>query len=104
MNLSLLKGYLLAAVTMLVVVAAAILVLNNLEAEQPWQMQVFFRPVVLSPAAWLLLAGAGGVVVFLTLWKVLPRAVRSLRAGSAKRQAKADRQAAEKPPAQPPEA
>ena len=103
MNLSLLKGYLLAAVTVLVLVAAAVLVLNNLKAQNdsPWVLQVFYRPVTLSPAAWLLLAGAGGVVVFLTLWQVLPRALRSLRAGAAKRRAKAAAQAEDRPQAAP---
>ena len=88
MNMKLLKGYVLLGLTVLVLVAAGFLLLNNLKAKPPWTMQVFFRPVTLSPAAWLLLAGAGGIVVYWMLRHVLPRSVRSLKDGSARRRAR----------------
>jgi len=80
MNWNLLKGYLLAALVLAVLAAGGILVLNNLGGA--WQMQVFWKPVTMRPAAWLLCAAAGGLVVWWTLTKVLPVAVAALRAGN----------------------
>lgn len=95
MNLKLLKGYLLALLCLIILVAAAFLLVNNIGGR--WQMQVFWRPVVLRPAAWLLLAGAGGLVVYWTLRKVLPAAIASLREGAAIRRAKTTAKELKKP-------
>lgn len=85
MNLKLLKGYMLAALTVLVLAAAAVLLVNNIGGQ--WPMQVFWRPVTLRPAAGLILAGVGGLVVWWTLRRLLPRAITELRQGRRARRA-----------------
>jgi len=90
MNLNLLKGYLLAALVLAVLAAGGILLLNNLGGD--WQMQVFWRPVTMRPAAWLLCAAAGGLAVWWTTTKVLPAAVAALRAGNQTRRERRTRQ------------
>jgi len=91
MNLKLLQGYTLAILCVLVLAAAGFLLLNNIGGE--WEMQVFWRPVKMGPAAWLLLAALGGVVLWWTLTKLLPMAISSLKAGAKlRRQKDADQQ------------
>ena len=86
MKLKTLRGYVLAFVSLAVLTLAAVLLLNNIGGQ--WEMQVIYRPVILRPAAWLLLAGAGGVVIFGTVAKLAPRAIKDLRAGVAARRAR----------------
>lgn len=90
MNAKLLKGYCLIVLAMLILVAAGILLLNNIGDD--WRMQVFWRSVTMSPAAWLLLAAAGGVVLWWTFTKLLPAAISALRSGTRqRRQAEAEK-------------
>ena len=86
MNVKLLRGYVLAILSALILAAAGILLLNNIGGE--WQMQVFWRPVRMGPAAWLLLAAGGGVVLWWTCSKLLPASISSLRAGTRQRREK----------------
>ncbi|MCD4699961.1 MAG: hypothetical protein K8R91_05250 [Phycisphaerae bacterium] len=79
MNMKLTKGYILAVLALLILVAAGILLLNNLGGE--WNMQFFWKPVTLRPAVGMLLAAAAGVAVWYTVLKILPTAFASLRKG-----------------------
>ena len=88
MNVKLLKGYVLAFVSLVVLTAAAFLVLNNIGGK-PWELWVFWKPVSQRPAAWLVMAGLGGVVVYLTVRRLLPKAIADLREGTGIRRAKA---------------
>jgi len=86
MNLKLLKGYVLAAMSILILGAAAVLLVINLDRD--WRLKVYYMDVIQRRAVWLLLAGAAGVVVFWTARKLLPRTVADLREGSHIRQGK----------------
>ena len=90
MNWKLLRGYVLAIVAALILVVAGILLVNNIGGA--WQMQVFWRPVTMGPAAWLLLAAAGGVVLWKTFTKLLPWSVSAFKAGARQRTEKAAQQ------------
>ena len=79
MNLKLLRGYVLAVLTVLILGAAAVLLVNNIGKGEDWQLQVYWRPVALRPAAWLILAGLGGVIVWWTVRRLLPRAIADIR-------------------------
>ena len=79
MNLKLLRGYFLAVVSLLILVAAAILVINNIGGR--WDMQFFWRPIDLSPAAAMIVIGACGVVVWYTIIRLIPAAIRRMREG-----------------------
>lgn len=80
MNLRLILGYVLLVVCLLVLAAAVFLEVNNLSGEA-WRMQVFTRPVTLAPPVWLLLGAVGGVVLWLTLTRLLPLAGRMIGRG-----------------------
>jgi hypothetical protein len=80
MNLKLLSGYVLLVICAGVVGLAAIIVLMNTGDE--WMLHVMSRDVTLSRALWLLIAAAGGIVIFLDLFWLLPRTIRSLRVGA----------------------
>ncbi len=77
MTFNLLRGYVLLVVSLVVLTAAAVLLATNLG--DTWTMHVFFKDVPMRRAAWLLLAGAGGLVVWWTLTRLLPRAVADIR-------------------------
>ena len=79
MNLRLILGYVLLVVCLLALAAAIFLEVNNLGGS--WTMQVFWRPVTLTPAVWLLLGAAGGVALWLTLTHLLPLSVRMIGRG-----------------------
>jgi hypothetical protein len=95
MSVKRLKGYLLAVLCLVILVAAAFLLLNNIGGA--WSMQVFWRPVTLRPAAWLLLAAAGGVVVYWTLRRLLPAAIANLRQAAALKRAEQSPEQPKKP-------
>ena len=86
MNLRLLQGYALAILVVVILVAAGFILLNNIGGE--WTMQVVWRPVTLRPAAWLLLAALGGLILWWTFSKLLPTAVSALKAGARLRREK----------------
>ncbi len=88
MNMKLIKGYTLAILSLMILAAAGILILNNLGGE--WKMQFFWKPVTLRPAVGMLLAGAGGVIVWYTVLKLVPTAVASLRKGKKLQQTQSD--------------
>ncbi len=90
MNMKLVKGYTLAILALLILVAAGILLLNNLGGE--WKMQFFWKPITLRPAVGMLLAGVAGVVVWYTAIRLLPTALVSLRKGKEIQQTKNDQQ------------
>jgi len=90
MNLNLLKGYLLALLSLLILTAAAILLVNNIGGS--WRMQVFWRPLTLRPAVWLLLAAGGGVVIWYTITRLIPTAIASLRSGKKRQREKENHQ------------
>ena len=79
MNLKLLRGYFLAVVALLILVAAAILVINNIGDQ--WHMQFFWRRIGPSPAAAMIVIGACGVVVWYTIIRLIPVAIRRMREG-----------------------
>ncbi len=79
MNLKLLRGYFLAVVSLLILVAAAILVITNIGGE--WGMHFFWTPIDLSPAAAMIVIGACGVVVWYTIIRLIPAAIRRMREG-----------------------
>ena len=80
MNVRLVKGYVLLTISLLVLVAAGILLVSNLGGT--WTMHVFLGPRTLPPAAWLSMAAIAGVVVWWTLRRVLPKAIQAVRTGS----------------------
>ena len=80
MNLKLLRGYLLALISILILGAAAVLLVINLDRD--WRLKVYYMDVIQRRAVWLLLAGAAGVVVYWTARRLLPRAVADLREGT----------------------
>ena len=80
MNVKLITGWLLVIACTLILLAAGVLVLTN--AGDRWTLHVYWKDIVMSRAVWLLLAGAGGAVVYLTVRKMLPRAIRDLRQGA----------------------
>ena len=86
MNIRLIQGYLLGALVLIVLVAAAMLLLLNLGGT--WQFHLYVEPVHVTPAGGMLIFGAAGIVVLLVAWKLLPRAVRALHEGSTLRHAK----------------
>jgi len=86
MNAKLVKGYLLGGLTVLILVAAAVLLISN--AGNAWELHVYFKTVSLSRSLILLLAGAGGLALYWTFRRLLPAAVRALRAGRRKREAR----------------
>ena len=88
MNMKLIKGYTLAILALLILVAVGILLLNNLGGK--WPMQFFWRPVTLRPAVGMLLAAIAGVVVWYTAVRLLPTAFASLRKGKKLQQTKND--------------
>jgi hypothetical protein len=90
MNLKLLQGYGLAVLSLLILVAAGFILLNN--AGDDWPLHVFWKTVTLSRSLWLLLAALGGVVLWWTLTKLLPGAVSALRAGMKSRREKEAKQ------------
>ena len=79
MNLKLVRGYFLAVLALLILVAAAILVITNIGGQ--WDMHFFWKPISLAPAAAMLVIGACGVVVWYTILKLVPAAMRRMREG-----------------------
>lgn len=79
MNLKLLRGYFLAVVSLLILVAAAILVITNIGGQ--WPMHFFVVPIKPSPAAAMIVIGACGVVVWYTIIRLIPVAIRRMREG-----------------------
>ncbi len=90
MNMKLVRGYFLAILGLLILVAAGILLLSNIGGE--WPMHFFWKPITLRPVVGMLLIGAAGVVVWYTVIRLLPSAVTTLRKGKSLQQAKEDRQ------------
>jgi len=86
MNTKLLRGYVLAILSLLILAAAALLLIMNLG--DSWQLHVFFKTVELPRAAWLLLAAVGGLIIWWTLTKLLPTGISALRAGTKLRREK----------------
>ncbi len=79
MNIRLIKGYVLAAVSLLILGAAVFILLNNLG--QPWTAQIFFGPVEASATVWMLVCAAAGLILWLTAVKLAPAALSALRQG-----------------------
>ena len=90
MNLRLILGYVLLVVCVLALAAAVFLEVNNLGGA--WTMQVFWRPVTLTPAVWLLLGAAGGAVLWLALTRLLPLSVRMISHGRQTRRERLDKE------------
>ncbi len=88
MNVKLIKGYALAILSLMILAAASILLLNNLGGD--WKMQFFWKPVALRPAVGMLLSAAAGVVVWYTVLKLVPMAIASLRKGKKLQQTQSD--------------
>ena len=80
MNLKLLSGYVLLVICAGVVAFVGIIVLMN--TGDTWKLHVVTRDIELSRAAWLLIAAGGGIIIFLDLFWLLPRTIRSLRLGA----------------------
>ena len=72
MNTKLLRGYFLLAAVMLILAGALVLLLTNMDND--WRLKVYWRDRIMPRAAWLVLAGIGGLVVWWTLRKMLPAA------------------------------
>ncbi len=79
MNIRLIKGYVLSAVTLLVLGAAVFILLNNIR--QPWTATIFFGPVEASATVWMLVCAAAGLILWLTAVKLAPAALSALRQG-----------------------
>ena len=90
MNMKLVRGYFLAILGLLILVAAGILLLSNIGGE--WRMHFFWKPITLLPVVGMLLVGAAGVIVWYTIIRVLPSAIKTLRKGKSLQQAKEVRQ------------
>jgi len=90
MNWKLLRGYVLVIVSALILVAAAIILISNIRRDTT--IQLFVGPRTLSASAWLLLAAAGGVVLWMTFTKLLPWSVSAFKAGAKQRNEKAAQQ------------
>ena len=90
MNIKLVKGYSLAVLVLLILVAVGILLLNNLGGK--WAMQFFWKPIELRPAVGMLLAGASGIIVWYTVIRLLPMAFKTLRKGKNLQQTKNNQQ------------
>ena len=86
MSAKTLKGYVYLVFALLVLAAAVLLLLMNLDND--WRLKVFWRDRTMPRAGWLLLAAAAGVLLFWVLRSVLPAGVRSLRKGAAASKAK----------------
>ncbi len=86
MNARLVKGYVFITVSAIVLGAAAILLLTNFDND--WTLKVIWRDRTLPRAAWLLMAAAGGVVIWWVAWKILPKGIAALRAGSIARRSR----------------
>ena len=89
MNTNLIRGYVMAILGLLVLVAAGILVLTNMDA---WTLHVFWTSRTLPQSVWLLLAGASGIIVWYTVIKLLPMAFKTLRKGKNLQQNKINKQ------------
>ncbi|MHC4718361.1 MAG: hypothetical protein ACYS5V_15420, partial [Planctomycetota bacterium] len=72
MNLKLVKGYVLATIAVLILALAAFVVLTNIGNE--WTLHVIWRSVTMRRAAWLLVAGIAGAIVWWTIRRLIPRA------------------------------
>ena len=86
MNARLVKGYVFLTISVLILLAAAVLLVTNLGDK--WTLHVFWRDRTLPRAAWLLLAAAGGVVIWWVAWKILPKGIAALREGSIARRSR----------------
>ena len=89
MNMKLIRGYSMAILGLLVLVAAGILVLTNMD---PWTLHVFWSSRTLPQSVWMLLAGASGIIVWYTVIKLLPMAFKTLRKGKNLQQTKNNQQ------------
>ena len=89
MNLKLLSGYVLLVICAGVVAFVGIIVLMN--TGDTWKLHVVTRDIELSRAAWLLIAAGGGIIIFLDLFWLLPRTIRSLRLGADIKKQRAER-------------
>lgn len=89
MSLKLMRGYVLVIFGLLILVAAAVLVLTNMD---PWTLHVYWTNKTLPQAVWLLLSAVAGVVVWYTVIRLLPAGVATLRKGKKIRQAKDNHQ------------
>ena len=89
MNMKLIRGYAMAILGLLVLVAAGILVLTNMD---PWTLHVFWSSRTLPQSVWMLLAGASGIIVWYTVIKLLPMAFKTLRKGKNLQQTKINQQ------------
>jgi hypothetical protein len=79
MNVKSLQGYLLTALGLLVLVLWVLVLVTNIGNE--WRIHLIYESVVFHRITILLASGAAGVVVWYTVVKLLPAAVRSLRTG-----------------------
>ena len=86
MNVKTLTGYVLLALAAIILAAAAILLITNMDND--WRMKIFWRDYMLHRATALLLAAGGGILVYFTLRKILPAGIGSLRRGRAAKRAK----------------
>jgi hypothetical protein len=86
MNLKLLKGYVFLVICILLLAAAAILLVTNLDND--WRLKVYWRDRMLPRAAWLLLAAAGGLVIWWAVRKLLPAGIAAVRQGGAAQRTK----------------
>ena len=91
MNWNLIKGYVLATAAVLILAAAAFIVLNNIGGQ--WTLQVIWRPATMRPAAWLLAIGVSGAIVWWTIYRLAPLAVRTLKEGTKLRKSRQHSQA-----------
>ncbi len=79
MNIRLIKGYVLAAVSLLILIAATIILIANIKRH--WTAQIFFGPVEASATVWMLVCAAAGLILWLTAVKLAPAALSALRQG-----------------------
>ena len=86
MNTKLLRGYFFLVVVVLILAGAIVLLLTNMDND--WRLKVYWRDRIMPRAAWLVLAGIGGLVVWWTLRKTLPAGLAALREGKAVRQSR----------------
>ena len=86
MNLRLFSGYVLAIAAVVILAAAGMLLVGNLRLV--CDIHLFIGNWQVSTSAVLLLSAVGGVVLWWTLRRLLPKGVSALRAGARLRREK----------------
>ena len=89
MNLRAIYGYVLAAVSLLLLAAMVVVLIGN--AGDHWELHLFYKVFHPYRALVMLVSGALGVLLWFLFRQVLPAAVKSIREGHLARDARQTR-------------